>query len=721
MNENRKFSGFCFRTFLCCYRISIWVNMKLNEIIDFNKTYTSFDLKDEAHPSLSKVDGIFYVEPQFNIINNMEKSRFALFSAPGASGKSTLAKYIAYKTNNFYWNLAKIKLGENSLSGTLWDALDGNKIYDFFDALKSGDALFMLDAFDEAEIVSGRAGIEFLLNELNKYTLDGQVLSLLFFTRTESARYIADYFNKHNIPYCHYEISFFDLESAKKFIQQKRESFGKSTTLPIKECIEKQFSQIEILLNHDKKMIESFLGYAPVLEALTKALDEDNNTMKLLEKLKKDTNMTTNIISNILCDLMKRETKKLNDALTQDLKNKYPYFDYRGDLYTEEEQCVRVIECILANGQFEENSFIELKDLPTEIQLEYNKKLETLLRDHPFIQKRLSKACDFTGPAFRDYVMAKIFYNDLYSDLAHSYCAAFSHQINFPSQMFFDFYLQFSENVIDGKLFPYVYESFKAKESSESTAYINICSEKPINEIDTAVFQLCSEGRDAVSWEATLINDDPLHVQRLSNTSLQIDKEVVIGVKTGESKLFNTFIDAKKITLQAEEIIIEAKEPGSTMLYSEESVDYRSGIIPNFRILAEDKNTVGINFPNIKDYYALRPYQVTDIVANAEEEYREFNFFTKRIMRCMRKHRKDFPAKDREYIDYRIVANNDFRKKCMGFMLKKGIIFTDSQDPHLYKLNTEILSQYGINWAEVVVMDNNNFMKLYEDFVAYYK
>ena len=55
----------------------------------------------------------FYVAPQFSMIKTTSKlstryPQLVLFSAPGATGKTALAEYLAYTYGALYWNLAKL-------------------------------------------------------------------------------------------------------------------------------------------------------------------------------------------------------------------------------------------------------------------------------------------------------------------------------------------------------------------------------------------------------------------------------------------------------------------------------------------------------------------------------------------------------------------------------------------------------------------------------------
>ena len=66
-----------------------------------------------------------YVEPQFSRLHRSEcgTPRFIIFSAPGATGKSTLAMHICHEYNGIYWNLPDNKIAEFSFQGAIAKAV----------------------------------------------------------------------------------------------------------------------------------------------------------------------------------------------------------------------------------------------------------------------------------------------------------------------------------------------------------------------------------------------------------------------------------------------------------------------------------------------------------------------------------------------------------------------------------------------------------------------
>lgn len=94
--------------------------------------HDSFEIIDEP---------VFYIAPDFNCIAESKLPRFMIFSATGATGKSTLAKYLAQTYGGVYWNLARIVLGEGTLHRSLLRAVGYENYSTFYLQLECGSRI----------------------------------------------------------------------------------------------------------------------------------------------------------------------------------------------------------------------------------------------------------------------------------------------------------------------------------------------------------------------------------------------------------------------------------------------------------------------------------------------------------------------------------------------------------------------------------------------------
>lgn len=260
---------------------------------------------------------------------------------------------------------------------------------------------------------------------------------------------------------------------------------GKNTpTKPDIACAEKYYDVVNTNITPEERA--SFLGYAPVLEAISAHIKESPNRQKLISELANQKDCVA-IIMKIMDDLLSREqVEKVIPAFKERCAATHPEFSEWEKVYSPEEQLVRIIYYILFQDCKYSN--YELDFLPPQLVTEYQGVLEAFLPQHPFIRNSvenngLSKKIDFTGPAFRDYTLTKIILNEEHEASADLYFDVLQSQSYFPSQIFFDCYMRISEKTIQPKHISYVYDSFKAKATAYERPYLE-CSEIPASETE---------------------------------------------------------------------------------------------------------------------------------------------------------------------------------------------------------------------------------------------
>lgn len=671
-------------------------------------------LKEGAHKSLQLIDKKpFYIEPLVSEIQVKSNARFILFSAPGASGKSALAKYFSYVYKALYWDLSAIRLGDSTFVGTLLESIEDDEFQAFMSDLQLGKSMLIVDALDEAILVSGSSNVENLVNDLAKYTKKANKPTIILFARTETATRIADYcVNKLGIVLNHYEISYIPEDNAKNFIKESLK--GKNNVDLVTQCIEEQFRIIRQILQ-DEDTCKFFLGYAPVLQAICSAYDKENNTIKLLNKLKMQGSIGgTKIIYSILNFLLRREQDKVIEALKRRWEKTYSDFEDWEDLYTEREQVIRIMEYVHA-GTFDlyENEIISgIND----IKQDYIEVLKQFMPEHPFIRRPYDGDLSFAGPAFRDYVIATCLADDDYRILAEDYCSTNAKSLQVPSQMVFDFYLEYAADVVlAGQDFNLLYGSFKAKEKNGIKGYIDIVDDECSY---NAYFGLYDEMKDKKAEESSPIKfnrKNELEIINISNAKVDVKGNIKIGRKDSSVFLLNSVISGEVITFDASEVYIKSKDFSNCILISNNPVKFSSSY-PKFIVEEDVPQKVKISFPNIKNFSSLRKHEFSIGADGYSDGLIRFAMVVDKILDCMRKHKKDAPAKEMDYIEHEVIAQSAFKKKVLQCLLNTGVIFVDNEERHLYKLDGDMLSKYNIGWQMFARHGEKPFEKLYKVF-----
>ena len=200
--------------------------MNLDAIIGTYKKCKKYNLNSDVSEYISyKNEELIYISPSFSDVKTNSRTsslapKFLLFSAPGATGKSTLGKHIAKTFDAIYWDLSKVKIGTNSFAGSILAAVGANKYSEFINDLNSGEMLLVIDAFDEAEIISGRKMISGFIKDISDSLTEYKQAAVVLLARTETAQYIASFCAENSIPISHYEIGFFTETAAKDFIKK---------------------------------------------------------------------------------------------------------------------------------------------------------------------------------------------------------------------------------------------------------------------------------------------------------------------------------------------------------------------------------------------------------------------------------------------------------------------------------------------------------------------
>ncbi len=650
-----------------------------------------------------------YVEPKFNecATNNSFHPRFLVFSAPGATGKTALAKYICYSKNGIYWDLPDNKVAEYSFNGAISKAVGYSNMSLFIESIINGDNFFVIDAFDEAEAGSGRTGIEFFLRDLNDVTQTSKNICAILLARTESAIFIKNFFNNNNIPYKHFEVGYFTEHNAKTYIKNGLKKLDIPITDIVNTCIDEQFKEIKrILINTDA---ESFLGYAPVLNALTASYDNDRNTLNLLKKINNIDN-NFKLMKTILDDLLIREREKFIKALKVKISKLTNLSEY---VYDNNEQIFRLFGMILFNDA---TLFAKIDNtIPIEFYEEYLEIVNTQLPQHPFIQAKennLNVNYDFTGTAFCDFIIAYNLSSDDTCDFVDEYLSENSKYC--PSQMLIQFYNQFSDNKIRGRHIPLIYNSFKAHAQFGDEIFVHINGE---NNDCSVEFNLKRNNSIVLKIEFDIMDlEKGIYINQLSNCYIDVSGKVFIGDLSGESRISNSTINCDEIIWRSEYISIEAYSPGCCELNTNK-LNYITNTIPRFEIKTDNKENLKIICPSMNGYYKLIPYKCSNKAQEDDNNFILFANLIRRIFSCLRSHSKDTPARKMDFIDNRIISVNTKKKYILDYLLNKHLLYTDEQ-AWLYKLDTKKLSDLSINWGEVRDGNYDSLNLLYQEFVS---
>lgn len=699
-------------------------NMHLDFVLDKMGKGNEFTLVDD-HPksvSVEREEG-FYIKPMLKDTALANNSKVILFSAPGATGKSALARYISYRKNALLWDLSMERIANHSFSGMLVESLGTKEFSRFTEGLVDGSAVLVVDALDEAELISGRAAVETLLLDLRAAVLTANSPNVILCARTETAHYIKNFYAQENtrLEVSQYEISFFADANAEEFMKGKI-SENKQVTPATVDCIKAQFAEIKRLLDNDDDAISSFIGYAPVLEALAVFYDEENNTMQLLQKTQK-ADCSAEIFQKIMDHILEREQRKVVNGFRERCINDYPDFNAWESVYSIREQMLRLINYVIFNDI--DLDVYSNEQLPKELKREYQEGIKSFLKDHPFIHifdDGVSTRVDFTGPAFRDFVLARLMTDEEFSadcdDYAQCYFSDHSHNVRFPSQLYFDLYEYYSNGNTKLSHFKYLYDAFKSKEHSKSTSSISV--EQVENEIYFC-FKQEKSSKNSQSQETELKATAPfdnLPIIQISNAYVDVDIDIVLGASTEDVTISNSTIKCKNLLIKSPSVMVVAETGGETIIACRGKIDAALSPAAKFEIRSDNSELLKVSAENIDDWYNLHKYSY-DLDDETNLDMTKFENAVKSILKHFRKHKKDAAGRHREYIQNIIVGGSQLKQGILNFFTDKGIIYQDAKDLKQFKLNNEALETLGVNWGMISQNSTQNMKVVFETYVSW--
>ena len=715
---------FCYNTIKFVHFCREVKAMQIDGILNGYQKCSRYELGSAVSEYITYIDNEpFFVSPKLTAVKTNNKvstvnPKFILFSAPGATGKSTLAKYVAAKYNALYWDLPKTdKIGTGTFDGSILRAVTAPKYSEFIANLNEAKALLVIDAFDEAEIISGRKMLSTFISDISAHLTNYTTPSVFLLARTETAQYIASFCAENSIPIAQYEIGFFQETAAKSFIAQSVVEKGKTPTPADIECINAYYDVVQRNISAEES--QSFLGYAPVLQAIAVHIKQYSNRSKLLSELANQRDCTA-VIMSIMNDLLFREQmEKVVPAFEKRCKEVCPQFTDWNKVYSKEEQLVRIINYIL----FEDTMFTNYHiDLPPQLVDEYQSLLDLFIPQHPFVRNAYIENSNesrlgFTGPAFRDFALACMLQEEAFAPYAQTYFEESTNQSYFPSQIFFDCYKALSGSTVSSEHLSYVYDSFRAKATALERPYLQ-CSEQLGEDGKTlsyiAVFGMLTDKqmnkKDDVVMHLCVVNGK-LAFDQLSNVSIDTSHlRVIIGSSGTESRITNSSIVCDSIEWATRNISIESHEPEGCLLVAKSKM---IGNSPAFEIVNDDN--LRIFAQNVNEYYRLIPYKY-DFEDSSNIDSTKFIYALRCIMSEFRTDKKDMLAKMADRIEHVTVGSSPLKRSVLNYLKGVGIIY---ESGHLYKVNEAIMQAKGIHFAALSRMDTVLLAPVYSDFCSW--
>ncbi|MSJ21891.1 hypothetical protein GKF31_26310, partial [Escherichia coli] len=365
-----------------------------------------------------------------NLTGDINGARVILISAPGAVGKSVLARELSNKTGSIYLDLSKA----SSIAGNY--VIGGLANKDILPAWNSGAVGLIIDSLDEARLRVTQDSFEDFLLDVSNVSKKNKN-PIIIFGRVgiiEEAWLILSEIHDINCPV--FDIDFFNESEATYFIEknlvklsetQRQEYRHLSSSISVHSQVYK--SSIRGVVDELKEIsgAEStrFFGYAPVLEAVSKVIGTIKNPSKIFEEMR-------DILSGeMLLSICKAVLSREQSKLTQQLPEKFD--SIKEELYSIDEQLNR-----LACRLFDIPTIDSMSMLSGDLIALYNDAVESMLPQHPFLDGTGRKVASsvFEACILSHALMSE---NESISNAAKNYCLR---GVSTPNPFLFDFFVE---------------------------------------------------------------------------------------------------------------------------------------------------------------------------------------------------------------------------------------------------------------------------------------
>jgi len=621
-----------------------------------------------------------------------------LISAPGAVGKSTLALHLGAQHATALWDLSRISLGDNTFIGTLATDFGALALGNILDGLKRGKVLFVFDAFDEAEILSGWDRVENFVREIWQYVGTAEYVAAIFLARTETAALLSALLDELGSSESHtlLEIDYFDEVSAKRFVEVQLAKVHGSELHeqhrePFARALQSVFEVLSSTLGCDAAdpwstpLCRSFLGYAPVLQAIAAHLADYDNYHAVVAEFESASAIGSQagILPALMASLARREQGKFVAPLRERAIAQGVAAPDWNSLYAEREQLVRTFFFV---SQLDDATAVD-ESIPARLGEAYAEGLRAFLPNHPFLRGR-----DFAGPAFRDYVYATLL-ND--PEIGFFVEAWLEENVFVPTPLFADFYYLACGGLGLGSHAGFLYESAVARFDLQHSLLSTLVSPENGNGIHSFVIAAGdnTDVSDVLRIKLQVNSEAPLTFrQRLRSAVLNVRGPVVFA-SGSQFEVADVEANVQELDFRTPLLSVRSYKGGQDVSLQSETQPSQSA---QLRLEVKGDAELRVKWPGAHRHPWASYF--SDALFEEERDRHGAMLALRRILIWFRKDRKEDLAKFREFIDNIVIGHSAVRKRMLEFLLKKGIL---REDGKLYALSSDDAQRFGLNWASL--------------------
>ena len=605
-----------------------------------------------------------------------ERAPLLLVSAPGAVGKSTLARQIAFRTEAVYVDLSVAgPVGDNTLSGGLLRS-------DLVQGWYQDRVALLIDGLDEARLRVTQEAFEAFLHDVSQLAKDRQLPTVLF-GRTGAIEDTWLVLDDAAVESTVLEIGYYEPVRAREFVASLVDhSCPNDPSLSVRQRASELL--LSNLLQQTEQDGNRFAGYAPVLNAVAECVISVSNPAALVSKIESGVASVT--LQSVVDAILDRESTKLRSLRFDDAT-------LCDKLYLPAEQLDRLVAHRYGTTGPPLGLAMSNKD-----RERYERALVTWLPEHPFLIGRddSSPSAVFdaviTGQALGTPQAAESaaqresesganpFLSVFYPPEESVGAASISEPISLPAEHI-----------------GIVYSSVRARLTLSETANLLV-----VGRGDEMEAEISLRGSTEERHERTLLKfrsgaTDTVRIgSRLADAEIDVPRgRVEIGTGAEVTLVAPIDIECEELQLTADKFVVEAapreRFASAVVLRGQTAAPTISGT----PILRPGAN-LSVSWPG-SHVYPWRPYSVGVVETVDEERVREGLQRLRRLVTAFRARGKDQLARSKQKIDSPRMMKG-LGSAVLKAMMDENIIHLDG---HLYVLDASALGRVvGVNYID---------------------
>lgn len=613
-----------------------------------------------------------------------------ILSAPGAVGKSTTGQEIALRKGAPFVDLASRRVGSDGAAGLIFNLFGPNGVQSAFEELRAGGLFLVVDSLDETRLGSGEANFYAFLQDLAaQFSQPAQMPAALLLARTDTADWIQLCLEEFGLRVARYAIDFFDDQAARAFVKSYVNDPTVTSSVAFNQALDGLLNGVRTAVGDpagQENLARSVIGYAPVLEAVSRyLLDEENrrNYYRLLQALQREAR-EWELLLRVAEALLTREQEKVSEQAKLKLQNLTGDWSHWEGLYQPDEQVLRLLA-----RRFGLANPVLPPDLPAILRDGYETLVGQALTDHPFLG-----SVDGLHPVFGEYLYARML-GDPHGPI--STADARGREVlrsgNYlPTRALGRFVHALTSRrgppaVRPGDL-GFVYESLLSDQERPGDVAFTLRTGKPLGENYASIHVAGTPLNFVVTG-----SQDPIWFwRRLTHASLSVESEVQLGLAGGEFRL-GPAVDVECRTLSC---------PGELRVFGADSEDEEVALIAeSFEPMGRSPVIRGTRF-YVRGGTVPWPWSAhrgdepsspgaTQAVIDA------YNHLA-RILLWFRAQGHEGIGRVDDLVEVAAAGATLIARQLVDYCAMRGLI--ERQDK-LYMLRGDVIASYGINYTDL--------------------